>query len=289
MNLLIRINLALGAIFILGALITGYACHQVLQENAKREIVTEAGLMMDSALAIRDYTETEIMPLLNAQMQNEFLPQSVPFYAATQNFLKLHAAHPQYSYKEATLNPTNPRDRATDWEADIIQRFRNDASQHEFVGERDTPMGPSLYLARPIHAESGCLSCHSLPAIAPRTVIARYGTSNGFGWQVNEVIGAQVVSVPIANAEASASSAFRAFLASLAAVFVALLVVVNLVLYMLVIRPVRRMALIADHVSTGDTSAPQFPVNGGPEMAALGRSFNRMRISLDKALKLLEP
>ena len=94
MNLLIRINLALGAIFILGALITGYACHQVLQENAKREIVTEAGLMMDSALAIRDYTETEIMPLLNAQMQNEFLPQSVPFYAATQNFLKLHAGAP---------------------------------------------------------------------------------------------------------------------------------------------------------------------------------------------------
>ena len=56
-NLLIRINLALGAIFVLGALITGFACHQVLQENAKREIVTEAGLMMDSALAIRDYTE----------------------------------------------------------------------------------------------------------------------------------------------------------------------------------------------------------------------------------------
>ena len=108
MNLLIRINLALGAIFVLGALITGFACHQVLQENAKREIVTEAGLMMDSALAIRDYTESEILPLLNAQMQNEFLPQSVPFYAATQNFLKLHAAHPQYSYKEATLNPTNP-------------------------------------------------------------------------------------------------------------------------------------------------------------------------------------
>src|SRR5580704_15755239 len=154
-NLLVRINLALGAIFIVGALITGYACHQVLQENAKREIVAEAGLMMDSALAIRDYTETEIFPLLNAQMQNEFLPQSVPFYAATQNFLKLHAAHPQYSYKEATLNPTNPRDRATDWEADIIQRFRNDASQHEFVGERDTPMGRSLYLARPIHVETG--------------------------------------------------------------------------------------------------------------------------------------
>ena len=288
MNLLVRINLALAVIFVLGALTTGLACRAVLQANAEREIIAQAGLMMDSALAIRDYTESEILPLLHAQMQSEFLPQSVPFYAATQNFLRLHRTHPQYAYKEAALNPTNPRDRATDWEADIIQRFRNDATTREFVGERDTPMGRSLYLARPIRAEAGCLSCHSLPAAAPATVIARYGNSNGFGWQSNDVIGAQIVSVPVASAEASASSAFSAFLVSLTAVFVALLLVVNAVLYVVVVRPVRRMAQIADRVSVGDTTAPEFAATGGAEIAALGRSFNRMRISLDKAVKLLE-
>jgi protein-histidine pros-kinase len=288
MNLLVRINLALAVIFVLGALTTGFACRAVLQANAEREVLAQAGLMMDSALAIRDYTESEILPLLHAQMQSEFLPQSVPFYAATQNFLRLHRTYPQYAYKEATLNPTNPRDRAADWEADIIQRFRNDASTHEFVGERDTPMGRSLYLARPIRVEAGCLSCHSLPAVAPATVIARYGNSNGFGWQANDVIGAQIVSVPVASAEASARSAFRAFLASLTAVFVALLLVVNAALYLLVVRPVRRMAQIADRLSVGDTTAPEFPVSGGAEVAALGRSFNRMRISLNKAVKLLE-
>ena len=73
----------------------------------------------------------------------------MPFYAATQNF-KLRERHPEYTYKEATLNPTNPRDRAADWEGDIIQRFRNDAHAQEVVGERDTPLGKSLYVARPI-------------------------------------------------------------------------------------------------------------------------------------------
>lgn len=288
MNLLVRINLALGVIFVLGALTTGLACRAVLRANAERELIAQAGLMLDSALGIRDYTESEILPLLHAQMQSEFLPQSVPFYAATQNFLRLHRTHPQYSYKEATLNPTNPRDRATDWEADIIQRFRNDATTLEFAGERDTPLGRSLYLARPIRVETGCLSCHSLPAVAPSTMVARYGESNGFGWQAGDVIGAQIVSVPSASAEASAMSAFRAFLASLGAVFVALLVVVNAVLYVVVVRPLRRMAQIADRVSVGDSAAPQFPATGGAEIAALGSSFNRMRISLDKAVKLLE-
>lgn len=288
MSLLVRINLAVVVVFAVGAAITGMVCRSVLQANAEREIRTQAGLMMDSALAVRDYTESEIAPLLHVQMQSQFLPQSIPFYAATENFLRLHASRPEYSYQEATLNPTNPRDRATDWQADIIQRFRNDPDTHELIGERDTPMGRSLYLARPIRTEAGCLSCHGLPAAAPATVLARYGSSNGFGWQADDVIGAQVVSVPIASAEASASGAFRTFLTALTAVFVALLVVVNLVLYFLVVRPVRRMAQIADQLSVGDTTAGEFPARGGQEIAALGRSFNRMRTSLDKALKLLE-
>jgi HAMP domain-containing protein len=288
MSLLVRINVALIVVFAIGATVTGIACRAVLQANAEHEIRNQAGLMIDSALAARDYTETQIAPLLAAQMQSQFLPQSIPFYAATELFLRVHANRPDYAYQEATLNPMNPRDRATDWQADIIQRFRSDPSMKEFVGERDTPMGPSLYLAKPIRAESGCLACHGLASAAPKTVVARYGSDNGYGWQAGDVIGAQVVSVPIARAEASAGSAFRVFLTALTGVFVALLVVVNLVLYFLVVRPVRRMAQIADQLSVGDTSAGEFPASGGAEIAALGRAFNRMRTSLDKALKLLE-
>jgi HAMP domain-containing protein len=288
MSLLLRVNLALVAVFALGATATGLACRALLERNAEREIRAEAELMMDSAFAAREYTSKQIAPLLSSQMQTQFLPQSVPAYAATEHFLHLHANRPDYSYQEATLNPTNLRDRATDWQADIIQRFRNEAGVSEISGERDTPMGRSLYLAKPIRAKAECLGCHSTAAAAPATVIARYGSSNGFGWQAGDVVGAQVVSVPLANAEDRASRAFRAFLESLIAVFVALLLVVNLVLYFLVVRPVRRMAQIAERLSVGDGGAPDFPADGSKEIAALGRAFNRMRISLDKAMKLLE-
>ena len=288
MSLLLRVNAALIVVFAVGALSTGLACRALLETNAEREIRDDAELMMDSALAARDYTASEIAPLLHVQLQSQFLPQSVPFYAATEHFLRLHASHPEYSYQEATLNPTNLRDRATDWQADIIERFRNAPALHEFSGQRDTPLGRALYLAKPIRASADCLSCHGTASSAPPTVLARYGSSNGFGWQDGDVVGAQVVSVPIASAAQRAADAFRAFLASLIAVFVVLLLVVNLVLYVLVVRPVRRMAQIADRLSVGDASAPDFPVQGGAEIATLGRSFNRMRRSLDKALKLLE-
>ena len=105
----------------------------------------------------------QVKPLLETHMKYEFLPQTVPAYAATEQFNELRKKHPEYSYKEATLNPMNPRDRAADWESDIIQRFRNDAQAQEMVGERDTPMGKSLYLARPIRNEAECAACHSTP------------------------------------------------------------------------------------------------------------------------------
>lgn len=288
MSLLVRVNLALVVVFALGATITGLACRSVLQRNAEREIHDDAELMMDGALAVRDYTASEVAPLLHAQMQSQFLPQSVPFYAATELFLRLHASRPDYSYQEATLNPTKPRDRATDWQADIIQRFRNDA-RASFPASVIRPWAARCILQNPFaRAPNACPVTarrrrphrRCSPAMAAATVSA--------GRQAGDVVGAQVVAVPIASAEARAGGAFRAFLVSLVAVFVTLLMVVNLVLYLLVVRPVRRMAQIADRLSVGDSSAPEFPAQGGEEIAALGRSFNRMRKSLDKALKLLE-
>jgi protein-histidine pros-kinase len=212
----------------------------------------------------------------------------VPFYAATQNFLRLRERHPDYTYKEATLNPTNPRDRAADWEADIIQRFRNDGHAREVSGGRDTPMGKALYLARPIRNDAQCTRCHSTPAAAPRNLIARYGGDNGFGWQPDEIVGAQIVSVPFARAAANADRVFRALMISMAAAFAAAFLLMNAALHLLVVRPVRQIARVADRLSLGDMSAEDFPQGGAAEVASVTRSFNRMRKSLEKALRLLE-
>ena len=123
-------------------------------------------------------------------------------------------------------------------------------------------MGKSLYLARPIRNESECETCHSVPASAPPTLLARYGTNNGFGWQDHEIVGAQVVSVPFASATENAERAFRGFMISLIAVFAAIFVVINALLYALLVRPIRHIAQIADRVSVGDMSAAEFPATG---------------------------
>lgn len=276
-------------VFAIGLSIAGYIAYALLQENAKREVVEQASLMMDGALAVRNYTIKEIKPLLIDQQERVFLPQTVPSYAATQNFNQLRKNQPEFMYKEATLNPTNPRDRATDWESDIIQQFRNREGLKELIGERTTPTGRSLYLARPIQIKNpDCLVCHSSIENAPAPMKALYGTANGYGWKLNEVIGSQIVSVPLSVPLAHANHVFNVFIASLISIFVVIFILINILLNIFVVKPVQKITSIADVISKGGVTEGEFNVKGKDDIAKLSQSFNRMRRSLEKAMDMLK-
>lgn len=289
MKLLIKFNLALSVVFLLGLALAGYVSHEVLQRNAREEILQNARIMMQGALAVRGYTSTQIKPLLDTQLKYEFLPQSVSAFAATEYFTELRKQYPEYAYKEATLNPTNLRDRAADWEADIVNNFRQGNGQKEIIGDRDTPSGRTLYLARPIQInDPRCLSCHSTVDAAPKSMIDRYGAANGFGWNLKEVVGAQIVSVPMDLPIQRAWSTFKVFMGLLVVLGAFIFLLLNMLLITLVIRPVNKLAGLADKVSLGDMNVEEFNVKGRDEIATLAGSFSRMRKSLVHALKMLE-
>jgi protein-histidine pros-kinase len=119
-------------------------------------------------------------------------------------------------------------------------------------------------------------------------MVDRYGPANGFGWQLNEVIGAQVVSVPTDVPIQRATAAYRTFMISLTAVFVLIGLALNLMLFAMVIRPVTRLSKLADQVSMGNMDAPDFHVASKDEIGVLADSFNRMKKSLVQAMKMLE-
>jgi len=289
MKLLVKFNLVFVAVFLLGWLATGAVTRSLLDRHAQQEVLQHARFLLEKALAVRSYTSSQVAPLLETQMRYGFLPQSVPAFSATEVLAKLQKAYPEYSYKEATLNPTNPRDRALAWEADVIGEFKKAPDTKEFVGERDTPAGRAMYIARPIRISDGaCLRCHSTVDAAPKALVERYGTANGFGWQLHEVVGAQMVSVPMAVPLARSQETWTTFMALFSAVFVVTGLALNLMLWALVIRPVTQMARLAERVSLGEADVPAFSAQGRDEIAVLGQSFTRMRRSLTKALKMLE-
>ena len=289
MKLLAKFNLIFILVMALGVAVSGWISRGLLQEQARQEVLSIARLLMEGATSVRGYTSGQITKLLEAQMKSEFLPQSVPSYSAVEVLNTLHTKYPDYAYKEATLNPTNPRDRAVGWEVDIVNAFRNDAGLKEFVGERDTPSGRSLYISRPLRITNPtCLQCHSSVEAAPKTMVDKYGPANGFGWQLNEVVGAQVVSVPMTLPLQQADNNFKLFVGSLVAVFVVVGIVLNLMIWFVVVRPVTRLSALADRVSQGDMEAPEFQSTSRDEIGVLTQSFARMRASVVQAMKMLE-
>ena len=288
MGLRTKFNLVILVTFIIGMISAGLISNSVLQKNARQEILDTAGLLMESAMAIRSYTVKEIRPLLAVQIKREFLPQIVPAYAAMTNVQNMREKYPEYSYKEATLNPTNPADRATDWEAGIIDYFRNNRKQTELIGTRESATGPMLYMARPIEIKNAsCLACHSEVDAAPKSMLEKYGNANGFGWKMHEIIGSQIVSVPMSVPLQRASKTFHTFMYALAGVFVLVFVILNALLHLIVIEPVKKISAVAHEVSMGKMDVPELDEQGKDEIASLAGSFNRMRRSLVNALQML--
>ena len=289
MSLRLKFNLIIGLAALLGILVSGLLAHHFTQQNAREEVLESARIMLESALAVRSYTVAEIRPLLELQQKRQFLPQTVPAYSARIYIDKLQKQYPNYSYKEATLNPTNPVDRAAGWEVDIVDWFRNKPDDKELVGERDTPTGRFMYLSHPIQiTNEACLVCHSTPANAPQTMIDSYGSANGFGWKLNEVVGAQIVSVPMSLPLQRAETMFRVFMAAMIAVFVLIGLLLNVLLHLFVIKPVKHMADNANRVSMGALDAAELEVKGKDEISILAQSFNRMHRSLANAVKILD-
>ncbi|MGA7315734.1 MAG: DUF3365 domain-containing protein [Silvibacterium sp.] len=289
MKLLAKLNLLLILVFGLGLVLIAMNARSFLLEDAKKTVLNQAELMAASSKATRDYTEEEISPILEKtpDHKNEFLPQTIPFYAATVTFNRLRKTFPDYTYKEATLNPTNLVDRASDWEADIVNDFRNHPEKAQVVGERNTAVGQSLYLARPIAVEEGCLTCHSQPSVAPAALVKRYGTQNGFGWHPHEIVAAQIISVPMSVPVKMVNEGFRNLLITLGTIFFAAIALIDIGMYYLVIQPLRRVSQSADRISTGEIDLPPLPVSGKDEIAQVTTSFNRMHTSLKKAMEML--
>lgn len=290
MKLLARFNLIFIVVFGLGLAVAVWLANVFLQNDAKARVQEQARLMMETTLATRNYTSEDIKPLINKlnRRQTEFYPETVPAFSATQVFGFLHKRNSDYVYKEATLNPTNPADRATDWEADIVQRFRNDANLKEFFRERDSITGRSLVFARPLVAKAECLQCHSTPEVAPVAMVRQYGRDNGFGWKPNEIIGAQIITVPESLPLQIASTALRTLVIYLLIIAAITLLILDAVLVVTVIRPVAKLSRTADEISQGKLDVEDLPVRGRDEISVLAASFNRMQRSLARAMKLLE-
>lgn len=253
----IKFSAFLVLIFLIGSGLKIFTLSQHFNYQAEKAVQERAEILLTTMQAVRNYTQDNIQPRLedSPEWDSSFVLESVPNYAARTVFEDFRQHAPSYeafSYKEATPNPTNPDDRTDEFEADIFNQLAGATEQPERLSGYRTLGGTKLfYIARPlIMTDAKCLACHGDPRDAPQSQIKMYGDQNGFGWQLNDVIAAQMIYVPADTILDRGRQNLWAVTTILLSLFGALFIVINLLLWRTVIRPLKILTRVAKQISS---------------------------------------
>ena len=287
-----KLNVVLIFTTIIGLTICGVSLSGILEKNVEAQVNNKALLVIKTMNSVRKYTVDQVRPELASAVaqSSRFIPETVPSYSAKEVFEELakDPDYQNYNYKEAVLNPTNLRDKADAFETELIEKFRNDSSLEEASGFRNIQNKDSYYVARPITIKSeSCLECHSTPEAAPKSLVETYGAENGFNWQLNETVGAQVISVPASQLMVAADKIKLSTISMVFGLFMTSIVIINLFIKNFIVKPVKRMSALATKVSTSELNDVDFAYSNNDEIGQLSSSLNRMLLSLKMAIEMI--
>lgn len=290
-NLAAKFTLLLSLVFVGAIVSSGLILSRVLEQKAEAEIIYRSQILVETMNSVRNFTNTHVNPLLLplVETQPTFVPEAIPSYAVREVFenLRKNEEYRDFFYKDAILNPTNLRNKADEFETQLVERFRKEPELKNISGFRNSYGEQLFYSARPFSLKnSSCLRCHSTPEAAPKSHIASYGSENGFGWKLNEILGTQIIYIPASKVLQDARHASFLFIGIFAGIFAFVIWLINYLLRRNVIQPLKPMAQLAQKISSDEVSAEEAEeferkqlnsiVKRNDELGQLGRVFQRM-------------
>ena len=245
-----RLELTIVGIFLIGWL-TLLIFNAVLElKNARINNIRLAQVMMSTAKAARDYTSERIAPLLSGINSDSFIKERVPAHGGQQVFDQLDKyVEEGHVYIERAMNPTNPKHMAEEWQVELIRHFSKNPDSEEVIDTRRNRSGIDiLYIAEPIRVTSdSCLQCHGDPKFAPPDLIKTYGGDRGFGWQLDEVVGTRIVTVPTSICVERAYTLIVSYAILSASIFLLVYVAINIIIRKWLTRPLDIIVQNIDH------------------------------------------
>ncbi|MEO0825776.1 MAG: DUF3365 domain-containing protein [Cyanobacteria bacterium J06635_15] len=288
----VKFTLILGLAFVCGILISGALLSQASRYKAEEMVENQTLLMIETMNSVRNYTSNSINPQLQPLQasRDDFIRETIPAYSATEVFEDLRSRDDyfqQFFYKEATLNPTNLRDQADEFETALIEQFRQKPDLKEISNFRDRNGERFFFVSRPLSINNvSCLECHGDPQDAPPSLINTYGSQHGFNWQMGEIVTAQTIYVPSETVFASYHRHWLHWMGLFSGIFVLVLLLINGLINRVVIRPLQPITQLAQQMSQGNITPEEAEsianqqlkavAKGGDELSILAQMFQKM-------------
>lgn len=284
-----RFGFILFIIFIITLPLITSVMYYFFRENAIREVADKALLTMHSMDSLRKYVGKELRPTINKELPKKFVLEGESgFYILRKVSYNLQEVQPYYIYKQATNNPLAIENRADYYEEWFLKRFRENGKLKEITGLRTDGKEPLYYIARPVKVDRPeCMRCHGDPQAAPKEQIVKYGTTSGYNYAMDSVVGTNIIYVPasVPIAIATRSTAMVAVVFTM--LFFILFVIINILIRKSIIHPIENFVKVADQVSKGQFDN-KFEINTQDELKTLADSFTRLKTSIAMLMEMIK-
>ncbi|MHC1789874.1 c-type heme family protein [Solidesulfovibrio sp.] len=178
----------------------------LISMNLRDQLVTDterkASLVLSQVEAVQAYVREVLRPSMYELLPPDaFILEAMSTSFVTRKVMSdLNAHGDQFRYRRVALGARNPDYEADAFERAVMERFAADP-QLTRLEEITARGGEDVFVAaRPVRFDASCLRCHGDPAEAPRALLARYGDDRGFWRHAGELVGLDMVTVPVAGA-----------------------------------------------------------------------------------------
>ncbi len=288
MSIKIKFILAVLSCIIIVMLGAAWNLNNLQAQVLEREARNRSEMVLNFTHANRNYVKKQLRPVVE-KITDKMIFEAMSSTFATRNVIEIfNEQMPEYIYKQATTNPLNPLDKTNTFEQELIDHFKENEKLEELTGYTKIGDEERFYLARPIKVEASCLDCHGNPANVRKEIVQRYGTENGYWWQVGDIISALMIYVPTQDLRAGFSSTLQ----TLWGTFVALIVMVSLLIYFwfgkLVGRRLKRVAHVMSRTAANPGEQAEIRDKSKDEIGIVATAFNQMSASLHQLYNDLE-
>ena len=255
------------------------------------EAEAKAELVFSHLSSVQQYVRDILRPTVRQNIPpQQFLLEAMSTSFVTRKVLvDLNTQRDQYLYRRVALSPRNPASAANEMERGLIYYFQRHPEATTYRGYREIDGVEHFVMARPVHFEHECMSCHGDPKNAPRVLIERYGAERGFGRQEGELAGLDFVGMPVDKSVKHIRQSITLFGGSFFAVAAGVFLLIVIFFNRLVVTNLRRLSgIFRENFTSPKDQSILDRLDEGDEIHSLLEAFGAFATHLRDARAQLE-
>lgn len=278
---------------IISAAVIGAINYKLSQQTTLAEAKEKGELLFDYIQASKDFFRKHQRPMIDDLLvdKNRFYPEIMSgFVVQRMEFDIFKQKNKGFIFKQATLDPLWPDNKANSDEEKIIRYFQQNQSILKKEGTIKKDGRDYFFIAQPVSIEKKfCLKCHSDPSIAPQDQKEIYGTKHGYNWKMGDIVGASFVYISISEALKNAQ---KNALVLLSVGTGCLFIFICLIWFFLdrkIVAPIVKLSALAQDISIGKNLLQKIEITSKDEVGDLTAAINRLQYSVRMLLKRNKP